>query len=153
MYIHTKLVHTQINLQKSIDFAPILCYNIDKEKDRGQQPRETKGKVIIMMNKIAMKIDELLTRRQALIDEAAKDMDTLQIMLGEYPEETTTEIEAINTEIDAIESAYPFRARYWDVVDYEIGRYATAEEAVKAAAEYTDYITEIKNTVTGEVIK
>ena len=104
---------------------------------------------ITMMNVIE-RINELMTARRALADEASTKVDIIDAMLGNFPADYKSKISAINAEIESLKAEYPFKAFYYDTVSVDVGYFKTYTEAEKSLESYTDNLRVIKNVMTNE---
>lgn len=96
------------------------------------------------------RINELMTARRILADEASAKVDAIDAMLGNFPAEYASKISAINAEIENLKAEYPFRASYYDTISVDVGYFKTADEAEKSLENYTDHLRVIKNVMTNE---
>ncbi len=71
-----------------------------------------------MMNVIE-RINELMTARRTLADEASTKVDIIDAMLGNFPAEYASKISAINAEIEELKVEYPFKAFYYNTVSVD----------------------------------
>lgn len=105
--------------------------------------------MVTMMNAIE-RINELMTARRTLADEARTKVDDIDALLGNFPAEYKSKISAINAEIETLKTEYPFKAFYYNTVSVDVGYFKTAEEAEKSLESYTDNLRVIKNIMTNE---
>ncbi len=102
-----------------------------------------------MMNVIE-RINELMTARRTLDDEARTKVDIIDAMLGNFPADYKSKISAINAEIESLKAEYPFKAFYYDTVSVDVGYFRSYKEAEKSLESYTDNLRVVKNIMTNE---
>lgn len=96
------------------------------------------------------RINELMTARRAIIDEANTTVDMIDAMSGNYPAEYSSKIDTLNTEIENLKSEYPFKVSVYNTVSYDVGYFKTYEDARTSLDNVSDYLRVIKNIITEE---
>lgn len=102
-----------------------------------------------MMNVIE-RINELMTARRTLADEARTKVDYIDGLLGNFPADYKSKISAINAEIESLKAEYPFKAFYYDTVSVDVGYFKTYTEAEKSLESYTNNLRVVKNVMTNK---
>ncbi|MBQ9542657.1 MAG: hypothetical protein IJJ76_12240 [Ruminococcus sp.] len=100
---------------------------------------------------VVEKINELMTARRTLADEARTKVNYIDGLLGNFPADYKSKISAINAELESLKAEYPFKVFYYDTgLSVDVGYFRTYKEAEKSLENYTDNLRVIRNVMTNE---
>ena len=95
---------------------------------------------------------DLKEQKDTIIVNAAKNMDPVSVMLGDFPAEIKNKINELDIQLCELRGKAPFKVyHYPNAVSEIVGFYDNQDDAIAACAGYEKCIVE--NVITGQDIK